>query len=264
MKDSYPRLKGCDNFRDLGGLPTIDGREVKKGLLYRSDCLHKLSRENQNYLLSLNIREVIDFRGPYEVRKKKDKLPPSIKYINASIDAAGKDREEQIKQYLLGKTHLDLSEYMRNTYKDVIKLGTPAYREWFSRLLKGKGEYALLFHCTAGKDRTGLAAAFLLDILGVEPSHILQDYLKTNELTAEKIRRIVKKINCLSLFRMKGEKLVPLLGVEESFLQTAWDYIEKEWGSKENYYREELKIGPEECRALERIYLSRSTKTVPQ
>lgn len=256
MKRTQQVLRGCYNFRDLGGLPTEKGETVKTGLLYRSDCLHRLTKRNQQHLLSLNIREVIDFRGPYEVKKKTDKLPSSILYKNLVIDAAGKDREEKIKEYLLGKCHLDLSEYMRNTYRDIILYCSQAYREWFQRLQESRGKYAILFHCTAGKDRTGLAAAFFLDALGVPYPLILEDYLKTNQLTARKIDGIVKKINRLSLFRMNGEKLRPLLGVEENFLQTAWDCIEEHWGSRKNYYDKELAMGPENIEILKGIYLN--------
>jgi len=256
MKKGQSSLKGCHNFRDLGGLQTKDGRLVKKNLLYRSDCLHRITKENQNYLLSLNIREVIDFRGPYEVKKKTDRLPSSIKYHNLAIDAAGKDREEKIKEYLLGKSYLDLSEYMKNTYREIILHCSQAYKQWFQRLLESRGEYAILFHCTAGKDRTGLAAAFFLDMLGVPYPLILEDYLRTNQLTSRKIDSIVKRINRLSFYRMKGEKLRPLLGVEESFLQAAWDCINERWGSRKKYYEEELGMGLNEIETLKKIYLN--------
>jgi len=250
------KLKGCHNFRDLGGYHTKEGLTVKKGLLYRSDSLNRLNKKDMVYIRELGIKRIIDFRGDNEVSRKPDKTIEGIEYIRMPIDAAGRDRENKIKEFLRGKKSMDLHEYMVDTYREILKSFHSVYRDWLHQLLVDRSPVPQLFHCTAGKDRTGLAAAFFLRLLEVKEEDILNDYLQTNQNAALVIQNIVRKIRLLSFFSMDGEKLRPVLEVHQNYYRQAFHYINEHWGSWNQFVKEALEINQKQLSQLKGSYLT--------
>ena len=115
-----------------------------------------------------------------------------------------------------------------------------------------------LFHCTAGKDRAGFAAALVLLAVGVPEKIVIEDYMKTNKYTEETIQDYINKINLYSLGSVDAEILRPLLGVEERFIRAALDEIKQKYGSVENFIRDELKIRDESIIELKNFLLTES------
>lgn len=162
------QLTGALNVRDLGGHLTASGRETRYGKLYRSDGLDHLTEEDLKVLLSLGIQQDIDLRSASEMEKWSDPLgeQPEIAYrkipLLHTIDTAN-----------LPATLSDLYLYMLDDSQEELK-------KIFRYILDYK-DSATLFHCSAGKDRTGLVAAILLLLVGVEEGEVIRDYCLSEE-----------------------------------------------------------------------------------
>jgi len=180
-------LDGADNFRDLGGLPAADGRRVRPGLVYRSDTLQELTPGDVDLLVGrLGLTTIVDLRGPEEIeiegRGLLAKAP--VAWLNLPIGAAGFDAstaKPDVPGYdLTGFYHACLA----GSVPSVLRL---------LELLADPGAHPVVFHCAAGKDRTGLAAAVTLGCLGVADEVVVADYEATNQRmdrVLERLRRL--------------------------------------------------------------------------
>lgn len=178
--DSLPRrivLEGCSNLRDLGGYRTADGRRVRHGLVFRSASLAALTEADGVACAALGLRTICDLRGVEESARAPSRLV-GVEIVALPIEPT------------VGASLRDILETGRATGEDVVSLlhrayqayateKLPQYRALFDLLLQ-PGRLPLLFHCSAGKDRTGFGAALLLLALGVPRDVVVQDYLATN------------------------------------------------------------------------------------
>jgi protein-tyrosine phosphatase len=237
-------LAGAANFRDLGGYRTADGRQLKWGVLYRTDALNELTAEDQRYLERLNIERVVDFRLPDEAAAAPDRLPPALaqRYVAMPVGFNGQQNYAKfIEQIMSGDTEgLDLDQVLVVTNRQLVEQFSPVFRTWLHGVAESEG--AQVFHCTAGKDRTGFAAAIVLLALGVPQETVLRDYLASNQYLAEKNQRSMWKMRVFSLFRADTDGIRPLLGVEPRYLQAAFDAMVRDYGSIDNYLRAALGV----------------------
>lgn len=237
-------LAGAPNFRDLGGYKTADGRQVKWGALYRTDALNDLTDQDQRYLERLNIQRIVDFRVRDEAADAPDRLPPAVaqRYVSMPVGFNGQGNYAKfIEQIMSGETEqLGLDQMLVTTNRDFVEKFSPVFREWLQALPDSEG--AQVFHCTAGKDRTGFAAAIVLLALGVPRETVMQDYLASNDYLAEKNASSIWKMRVFSLFRADTDGIRPLLGVEPRYLQAAFDAMEAKYGSVDNYLRDALGV----------------------
>ena len=132
--------------------------------------------------------------------------------------------------------------------KEFITNYTSVYEDFLRGLIEEDGP--TLFHCTAGKDRAGFAAAITLTALGVSKEDVIEDYMKTNIFTKDKIDDMIDKIKLMSLYQADAEILRPLIGVERIYIETAFKTAEEKYGSLENFIREGLNISEEEIQIL--------------
>ena len=248
-------LDGTSNTRELGGYKTEDGRSLKWGVLYRSDKLSELTDADQEYLLQLGIKRVIDFRSSEEKQNEPDQLPSTIKYIEMPIEADGAIRPK-VEAILKGDLNEDVGAILVETNKEFISDFSGVYKGFIESLIEN--QEPTLFHCTAGKDRAGFAAALVLLAVGVPEKIVIEDYMKTNKYTEETIQDYINKINLYSLGSVDAEILRPLLGVEERFIRAALDEIKQKYGSVENFIRDELKIRDESIIELKNFLLTES------
>lgn len=173
-------LDGASNLRDLGGWPVTDGRRVRRGMIYRSAALATLTEADLARVATLGIRTVCDLRGQREAAAQPSRLPPRAERfhlpIEPTVGASLKDllRREQ-------STGEDVVALLRRAYLDYLARFLGMYRDLFALLLE-PGRAALLFHCSAGKDRTGVGAALLLTALGATRRTVLEDYAATDRL----------------------------------------------------------------------------------
>ena len=248
-------LDGTSNTRELGGYKTEDGRSLKWGVLYRSDKLSELTDADQEYLLQLGIKRVIDFRSAEEKQNEPDQLPSTLKYIEMPIEADGAIRPK-VEAILKGDLNEDVGAILVETNKEFISDFSGVYKGFIESLIEN--QEPTLFHCTAGKDRAGFAAALVLLAVGVPEKIVIEDYMKTNKYTEETIQDYINKINLYSLGSVDAEILRPLLGVEERFIRAALDEIKQKYGSVENFIRDELKIRDESIIELKNFLLTES------
>lgn len=224
LAERHLPMTGGYNFRDMGGFRTRDGRHVKWGKIFRSDDMHDLTHSDLEYLSSIPVVSVVDFRSAAEIQAAPDKLADSVKGHYLYSISPGNLREIASGGRL--PTEKQMSEAMENinvllvTDHDAIE----QYRKFFA-LLQDEEKLPLLFHCTAGKDRTGMGAALFLASLGVDERTIMEDYLSSNEYLGNKYGAL------LSAY----PELEPLMTVRKEYLQAGLDRIKQDHGSVENY-----------------------------
>ncbi|MEU1968443.1 tyrosine-protein phosphatase [Micromonospora sediminicola] len=163
------------NFRDLGGWRTIDGRAVARGRLYRSDSLAKLAGEDLTRFAALGVRTVIDLRYPWEIAER-GRAPESlgVTWHNLSIEH---------RPYVQADIDPDVDpwRHLADRYAEVAEDGVVELRAALEVI--AHGEHPLVFHCASGKDRTGLLAALVLALLGVDDDQIAADFAATEQAT---------------------------------------------------------------------------------
>ena len=240
-------MDGAFNTRELGGYKTTDGKSVKWGMLFRSDKLSDLSENDQLYLQSLGIKRIVDFRSEGEKTEDPNIIPEGINYIETPINVDGAMRSK-IEAVLKGETKKEIKSFLVDANKEFINNYTHVYEDFLRGLIDEDGP--TLFHCTAGKDRAGFAAAITLIALGVSKEDVIEDYMKTNIFTKDKIDEMIDKIKLMSLYQADAEILRPLIGVERIYIETAFKTAEEKYGSLENFIREGLNISDEEIQIL--------------
>jgi protein-tyrosine phosphatase len=244
VRESQRRLPvaGAANLRDLGGYTTRDGRALRWGLLYRSDALADLSDEDIAYLTRLKLHRVVDFRSAAERERDPDRLPEGVTVVLQPIAGQGLDPSRLQERLRAG----DVSAGEAAAWLvDGNRAFVSEFRDVYSRFLRDLADPAnlpTLFHCTAGKDRTGFAAATVLLALDVPRETAMRDYLLTNTFMQEKTRRTLQVIRLASLFRADPADLQPLFEARESYLGAAFAAIDQAPGATDAYLRDVLGI----------------------
>jgi protein-tyrosine phosphatase len=236
-------LDGALNTRDLGGYRTGDGRRVRWGLLYRSDALSELSERDVETLASLGLRRVYDLRSEAERRDARDRLPQGVEVIALPVAHPALDPERLRAVILRGGAE-------EGDFHDLLVRANRAFAldhtAEFGRLVRGLAEpggLPALVHCSYGKDRTGLAAAWILTILGVPWEAAVEDYLLSNVYLASRIARTARLVWLGSLFRISRRDARDLLGVKREYLEAGRAAAIERFGSADAYLRDGLGIG---------------------
>lgn len=171
------------NFRELGGYLTEDGRKIKWHKLLRCGSMAQLTKNDVDYLDQYGVRYIIDLRSPEESNYSPDKYPDKVQYFQDTVYPFSFSLFKNlgiINNMRLGASNMDFG---RQTYLQMLldPHAQAAYRKMFNVLLENDKEgESVVFHCTAGKDRTGVAAFLILSALGVSAKQIVEDYLYTN------------------------------------------------------------------------------------
>lgn len=246
-------FEGISNFRDLGGYQTEDGRTVKWGALYRSGTFATASRSDLAYLEKLNLSALIDFRSTPEKEEEPSQLPdpPLFQVVEIpTLDDGNKAIIGEVMQRIETGNFagFEPDDFMLKSNRQFATTFTPQFREFMHTLLEAKGK-PVVWHCSAGKDRTGFAAAIVLRILGVPQDLVVQDYMasKTHALDARS-----RELLMIKLFSGKEaeEKMTILMGVEPQWLQAAFNAIDEQWGDFETYVKQGLKLTEQDINSL--------------
>ena len=236
-----PRLAGIDNFRDIAGTTTAystahDGT-MRAGVFYRSNALTPTASDLAT-LNGLGIKAVYDLRTPSEIAGTPDTMISGATYQN--IDIIGSTTSGANITTVSFKSAADAIAMMQETNRAFVsdagmrgQLGV-----LFNELAGVDG--AALFHCTAGKDRTGWTAAVLQSIAGVDNATIMSNYLATNDYTADRVAKTLAMLppSMAAIY-------APLLGVEASYLQAGLDQVTAQYGSMDNYLKQGLGLSQE-------------------
>ena len=236
-------LESCPNFRDLGGYATGDGGTTQYGRFYRADCLSKLSEADIETLVELDIFTVVDLRHESEIARAANPLAkhPAFTYHNISLveGAASPDNMDA------------MPESLAQMYKDLADSAQPKLAEVF-RILMGKGEGGAVFHCSAGKDRTGVVAALLLMLAGVSEKQVVDDYAATYPLMQPVFESQLAEAAGYGmalpefLFRSEPENMRQFIA-----------HIKAGYGDAESYF-ETLGFSHDEIRALKKMLVEES------
>lgn len=236
-------LEGASNFRDLGGYPGMDGRPLRWRKLFRSDHLGALSPQDIATLTDLGLRRVFDFRGITERMAHPSRLP-AVPVHSLAIEPTVVQGLQDLKA-AQAELNADITvRLMQDTYRAFVRRNASQFAALFRALLAD--EAPLVFHCTAGKDRTGLAAALILHSLGVPKEMVLQDYMLTN--------RYYQMPSQAHGFA-PPEVLQVLWRVQQEFLEAAMHTVESDFGDLDRYLASELGVGPQERARLAQLYL---------
>ncbi|TWP27358.1 tyrosine-protein phosphatase [Apibacter muscae] len=238
-------LNTVKNVRDLGGFPTQDGKFVKWGTVFRSGAYNGLSQRDIIYLNSIPLVTTVDFRTQEEKDKTKNSYIPSVKNRIEIPIGFGNMSTEYITQILTTGTPEQAKEFMINGNRAFLKDFQPEYKKFFALLMDPKNT-PLMFNCTAGKDRTGFASALFLSALGVDRETIINDYLSSNkfmEVTMESMKNLYGDTPL-------AENFYYVSSVQKEYIETAFSTIETEYGSIENYLRNQLDVDINLLRSL--------------
>ena len=208
-------MDGSHNTRELGGYKTTDGKTIKWGKLFRSDKLSDISSADQEYLQNLGIKKIVDFRSKAEKTEDPNIIPTGIKYVEMPISVDGAMRSK-IEAVLKGETDRKVESFLIDANREFVTDYTDVYENFLRGLIDE--DVPTLFHCTAGKDRAGFAAAITLIALGVSKADVITDYMKTNAFTQERNEEILGQMKLMRLYKADVEILRPLLGVEHIYV----------------------------------------------
>jgi protein-tyrosine phosphatase len=247
-------LATAPNFRDFGGYRTSDGHWVRMGLIYRSDGIEAVSDADLARIAALHIRLICDLRTDGEREKGPDRVPVGT---DAAVFDVMRNQGELTASFMASMADPDAearlmgdggaTRIMRSSYRDfVLDPGAAAaYRAMYGRLA-GPDALPAMFHCSAGKDRSGWAAAALLTLLGVPRETVMADYLASNIYLLDKNRATLAKLGT----KVDAALLEPVFVNDTSYLDAAFAAIQERYGSFDAYLRDGLKLEPPTLAAL--------------
>lgn len=237
ISEKHLPMQGTPNFRDLGGILNKSGKQIKWGYFFRSGSLNDFTQSDWNYFKTLGIKRVIDLRSEYEANVRPDIFPDglTIDYIHSPIGnpvdfkklleyGADKFDAEKISDLIISKGSKALMESIGQ------------FAPIFDAMKK---EEPFLFHCSAGKDRTGMVSALILSVLDVGREEIIEDYLLSNKYT---IPFFTENISIITDMGIPKEAALETAGVKKEFLEMVFGTVIKKYGSFDNMIAEEFGI----------------------
>lgn len=216
-------IDGAFNLRDLGGYATAQG-ETRFAQALRADTLARLTADDIEKLTTLGLRRVIDLRSPHEVQDNPGKLSSAngVEVINLPLFDNLAPSFSDLPQ---GVNPLTLF------YRQALDERSESIKAVFEAIASAP-EGAVLFHCTVGKDRTGLIAALWLTLAGVPREEVIADYA----LTATQITKMIPLINAdLATRGIDPEVIRPMLACEPAFMKATLEHVDAKYGSVAAY-----------------------------
>jgi protein-tyrosine phosphatase len=261
-------------MRDLGGHPTQCGRRVQFNRLFRSGLLSNVDDAGWGFFQDTNVKKIFDFRRPDEIKKTPTSIPAhlNIELVNLPIDPGSHGgiakRMANSEEENQGK----VADKMESLYKDYVLYCTPVFSDFLHQVLTLNEHEAAIFHCMAGKDRTGFAAAMLLLALGVDRDTVEQEYMLTREYFLPKIE--IERIKKRYAEEFKNdenneeqndkeqndseninERFLPVFDTRLNYLRSAFEAIEAQWGSLDVYMASGLGIDENKTELLKTRFL---------
>ncbi|MEP9395335.1 tyrosine-protein phosphatase [Gordonia sp. VNK1] len=250
------------NLRDLGGYPAGAG-SVRTGMLYRSTDFSSMASADLAEFEKLGVRTIYDLRSSVERTALPDPDLPDVTDVHLDVLAdAGMAIPANIGKFLSDPKTVAMAtaelkggkaqELISGTYSELVNLPSAltGYRTFYRGLL-GEHPEPSLFHCTTGKDRTGWAAASFLTLMGVSKGDVYHDYLLTNDRLVPALKPLFDQ------FAAEGgdpDILLPILGVDAVYLDTAFATVTKEYGDIEGYFAQGLGIDESQQNSLRERY----------
>ena len=267
-------VKGIVNARDLGGYTMLDGRIVQSGRLLRAAHLADATDEDIRNLERLPVTAVIDFRKEQEKVGKVDREVPGARYTSLPVDPSGNamaTATEEEKKKFSGQKKFDVRKVIvfaafnkkaqavaREMYPTL--LFDPDCQQQFARFFRLVLETengAVLFHCTQGKDRTGIASALLLAALGADRETIVADFDATNRVYEKDVRKYSRRVKFWGGKEEEVGVVKAFLGCNTENFIKALDRIDQEFGSLQAYLKGPIGLTDADIQTLRERYLAR-------
>lgn len=265
-------VEGMNNFRDMGGYLTEEGKTVKWGMLYRSDHMYNATDNGLNYIKQLGLHTVIDYRSDNEVAKYPNPgVSPDIKHyqfdpsahtaeLSAQFSSTKKDEDVNlVNKVIEQKENNALTDHAAVIVEQYRTFANkPHSREAFSKMLKvtAKPEApAVLQHCRGGKDRTGFGVMLVLGILGVAKEDLVADYMLTEKNRLARNEYKMAQYRKITQDQVVLDQLYSFIDTRPEFIEASIDTIIQEYGSIKDYVIEELDITAEEINSMKKMYL---------
>ena len=256
------------NARDLGGIRAADGRTVAESVLLRTAALAEASPQDLECLLSeYRVKTILDLRSEDEIRQRPDPVLPGVRYVHIRImdetlfeddrDVIERVEQPDLKAIAASLLKTASENDMSALYAIMLKsdVGKEGFRRFFREILATE-EGAVLWHCSAGKDRTGLGAALLLTALGADRRTILEDYMLTNDYCRGRHEAIYQKLLAQGFTKEQSLTAAGIMeGVSEDLLLKAFAAIEADNGTAEGYLKNQLGLTEDDLETLRRRYL---------
>lgn len=260
-------LKSVKNARELGGYITRDGRKIRSGLLLRTAKLNGISDADLRTLRAFcNLGHIVDFRMAMELPDAPDPEIEGARYHNFGVidteaffsDGIPDIDINSLDPFKVAELTIQSGMQNENMYIGFLSCdsGKKAFSDFFRVLLAAEPDHAVLWHCTSGKDRTGLAAMLLLSALGVDEEVIIYDYLLTNAYNSRSISASRQAMAQKGYGEDFIEQAILIFdAVDERYMRNATGYLKKEYGSVLGYIRDGLNISRDETEFLKEKYL---------
>ncbi|MFB6839625.1 tyrosine-protein phosphatase [Streptomyces sp. NPDC056361] len=245
LADRLVRLSGTVNLRDAGGYRTETGQWVRMGEVYRSDALDRLTADDEATLRRLGVNTVFDLRTADERAKNPDKVPAGADYVVADVFAGSGAFQA------MPKTPAEAEQMMIDAEKAMVSGdgGKKAYGQVLDGI-RADDARSVLFHCTAGKDRTGWSNAALLTALGVPRDTVMADYLASNTY-----RKAANDALLGHLPPQQAAVYKPLLDVRPEYLASGYAEVDAKFGSFDRYLDDALGLDHRELKRLKKDLL---------
>lgn len=262
IKPNILPVETVRNPRDLGGYIGFEGRKVKMHRLLRTGNIGCISEHDANFLKKYGLRKIIDLRSPLENEKCPDKPIESVEHFQIPLSdvdntKGGSDNIEKMFEKYRHDQYAGFQMMCKRYHDHVTKKHAQDTLRKILKILIDTPEGAILYHCSEGKDRTGIVTVLILYILGVDLETIRQDYLYSNYMLSNYRAKRDK------IFAQEGENLsfranMRILGsVSDAFLDTSLITVKRDYGSLDEYIEKQLGITPEMRDTLRELYLEK-------
>lgn len=259
-KGGRVHLQSLPNTRDLGALVTEDGRHILPKRLLRSGSLYHISLADQDTLTEeYHLTEVVDLRTKYEILEKPDIVMEGVHYHEIPImdeETAGISQAGSLMDLIKNFDQIP-DEFIHKQYENFVR-DTYSVRQYarFMDVLLDHEEGAILWHCSAGKDRAGIGTVFLLCALGVPEKTIREDFMKTNLYLEEEMQHMVRYLETKTIVDSSVMDKVRLLyKVKGEYLDTVFKTIAQDYGTVQNFMKKALYLTPKAIELLKNKYL---------
>lgn len=258
---THLKVQHAENIRELGGYETKDGLKIAPRKLIRSANINQLDLNDKEYLNKYGIKRVIDFRSLEERKAKPDSEIPESENIFLPIfpvketEAASASPKKMMQRMQNGEKAFQqmIEVYKHFVLDDHVR---KQYRKFFDLVLANdRPEESLLFHCTAGKDRTGFGAMLLLSSFNIDDELIMQDYLLTNRYLKKEVAKMFEAAKAAGVSEEDIHGINDVMSAKEEYLQTSYGLIKEHYGTVEQFITDGIGVSKQEINDLRKLYL---------
>lgn len=246
-------MKTLVNFRDAGGYKTLDGHQVKTGKIFRSGEIVDLSAEDrEKFVDDYGIKTIFDLRGTSELAERPDDVFDGTTYINLDI-MKDLDGQSSSLEDLTSET-ASADAHMKFIYREMLlsNSGQSGYRQFLEQVVND--EEPFIFHCFAGKDRTGVAAALVLGLLDVSKADIYDDYLKTNQMRKAANDLMIADLREKGMSEDQLKEIETMMYVKKDYLDVAFETMDQEFGGLRGFVKDGLGLSDTLVKELKALY----------